>query len=145
MAYSRKLADRIRRILSNRRGVTEQKMFGGVAFMIRGHMACGPMGDDLIIRIGAEAAARTIKLKHVKPMDFTGKVLKPFALIQAAGLRSDTQLRRWVAMAADFAAGLPAKSPSPRSRKSTSISPPRTRANKKGDPPLSTRRVSRRS
>lgn len=104
MAYDEALAQRIRDILADRGDVVEQKMFGGVAFMVGGRMACGPHGDRLIVRIGAEAAAKYIGKPHVKPMDFTGRVMRAFATIEPEGLRTSAQLRRWVTMAAEFAA-----------------------------------------
>jgi TfoX/Sxy family transcriptional regulator of competence genes len=109
MSYSEALLVRIRRALANRTDVTEQKMFGGIAFMVRGHMACGPHGDSLIVRIGEGAVAKALKEPHVGPMDFTGRVLKPFAYVRPEGVRTDAQVRRWARMAAEFAAALPAK------------------------------------
>lgn len=104
MAYSEALAQRIRDILSVRRDVVEKKMFGGIAFMVAGRMACGPQGDALIVRIGQAAAAEHIGTPHVKPMDFTGRVMRAFATIEPEGIRTSTQLRKWVNMAAEFAA-----------------------------------------
>jgi TfoX/Sxy family transcriptional regulator of competence genes len=107
MAYSEELLKRIRRILAHRNDVVEKKMFGGVAFMVKGSMACGPHGDSLIVRIGNEAATKAMDEPHVKPMDFTGKVLKSFAEIKPPGIKIDSQLRRWVLMAAEYAAAIP--------------------------------------
>jgi TfoX/Sxy family transcriptional regulator of competence genes len=103
MAYSQELLERIRAVLADRTDVVEKKMFGGVAFMVSGRMACGPQGDRLIVRIGNDAAARLIGGPHVKPMDFTGKVLKSFAMIEPEGIRTQAQLRKWVLMAAEYA------------------------------------------
>lgn len=113
MAYNEDLAHRIRRILAGRPRLTEQKMFGGVAFMIGGHMACGPWGEDLIIRIGEEAAQKAIGLPHVRPMAITGKPLRPFAYVEAAGIRTGPQLRKWVEMSVEYAGSLPPKAPKP--------------------------------
>ncbi|HVW00820.1 MAG TPA: TfoX/Sxy family protein [Planctomycetaceae bacterium] len=104
MAYDEKLLKRVREILAARDDVVEQKMFGGVVFMVGGRMACGPYGDGLIVRIGKEAACQHIGQPHVKPMDFTGRVMKAFATIEPGGLRTAAQLRKWVLMAAEFAA-----------------------------------------
>ena len=104
MAYDEKLLNRIRLILAARADVVEQRMFGGVAFLVGGRMACGPHGDRLIVRIGEEAARKYIGKPHVKPMDFTGRVMKTFATIEPGGLRTEEQLRKWVTMAAEFAA-----------------------------------------
>jgi TfoX/Sxy family transcriptional regulator of competence genes len=103
MAYSQELLERIRAVLADRSDVVEKKMFGGVAFMVAGRMACGPHSDRLIIRIGDEAAQKYVGRPHVKPMDFTGKVLKSFATIEPEGIRTEAQLRKWVLMAAEFA------------------------------------------
>lgn len=111
MAYSEELAQRIREILADRSDVVEKKMFGGVAFMVQGRMACGPQGESLIVRIGEAAAAAHIGKPHVKPMDFTGRVMKAFATIEPDGLRTQTQLKKWVIMAAEFAAAEESKNP----------------------------------
>ena len=111
MAYSEALAQRIRDLLAGRGDVVEQKMFGGIAFMVGGRMACGPHGDRLIIRIGQDAAKRHIGEPHVKQMDFTGRVMKAFATIEPAGLRTDAQLKKWVTMAVEFAAAEGPKGP----------------------------------
>ena len=103
MAYSQELLERIRAVLAGRSDVAEKKMFGGVAFMVNGRMACGPHGDRLIVRIGNEATQKHVGRPHVKPMDFTGKVLKSFATIEPEGIRTEAQLRKWVLMAANFA------------------------------------------
>jgi TfoX/Sxy family transcriptional regulator of competence genes len=121
MAYDQQLLERIRALLITRKDVVEKKMFGGVAFMVRGNMACGPHGKNLIVRIGDTEAARAMKEPYVRPMDFTGKVLKSFATIEAEGIKSDGQLRRWVEMAASYAESLTADKknrPSRRTRRS---------------------------
>ncbi len=109
MAYNPQLLERIRSILSQRRDVVEKKMFGGVAFIVRGNMACGPHHDNLLVRIGQDAAKRALSEPHVKPMMFTGRPLKPFVTIEAAGIATDEQLRRWVELAAGYAASIPPK------------------------------------
>lgn len=121
MAYSEELLKRIRGILAERSDVVEERMFGGVAFMVQGRMACGPQGDALIVRIGEEAAAKYIGQPHVKPMDFTGRVMKAFATIEPEGIKSDDLLRKWVLLAAEFAVtdqgNTAAKSKEPRKKK----------------------------
>jgi TfoX/Sxy family transcriptional regulator of competence genes len=104
MPYDQGLAQRIRDVLADRDDVVERKMFGGIAFMVGGRMACGPHGDRLIVRIGEDAATKHIGRPHVKPMDFTGRIMKAFATIEPDGLRTAAQLRMWVTMAAEFAA-----------------------------------------
>ena len=108
MAYDEKLADRIRDAVEIRGGVTERKMFGGLAFMLDGHMFCGVVGDELMLRLGRERAEAALDRRHVRPMDFTGRPMAGMVFVGAGGLRG-VALRRWVDTAEDFAATLPPK------------------------------------
>ena len=108
MAYDEKLADRVRDVLEEVDGVTERKMFGGLAFMVHGHMACGIAGDDLMLRLGAAGAERALERPHVRPMDFTGKPMTGMVYVAPEGLRG-AALRRFVGEATEFVAGLPPK------------------------------------
>ena len=67
MAYDKILAERIRGILRTRSDVTERKMFGGLAFMVHGHMCCGIVGNDLMLRIGETGYQTALKRPHVRP------------------------------------------------------------------------------
>ncbi len=109
MAYSEELADRIRDVIGGRSGVSERKMFGGVAWMINGNMACGVIGEDLMIRLDPEQAERALAEEHVGPMEFTGRPMRGFVTVDAAGITDASELGRWVDAGADFAASLPAK------------------------------------
>jgi TfoX/Sxy family transcriptional regulator of competence genes len=109
MAYSEDLAVRVRRALAIRADVTERMMFGGLAFMLRGNMCCGVSGDMLMLRLGKEGAADALKEPHVKPMDFTGKVLKSMVYVGPEGVATLEGLIRWVNRGADFAATLSPK------------------------------------
>lgn len=109
MAYDAELLRRVRTLLEDRQDVVETRMFGGIAFMVGGRMACGLLRDRLIVRIGKEAAASAICRPHVKPMDFTGKTLSTFATVESNGLRTKAQLRRWVLQAVAYAESLPRK------------------------------------
>ena len=75
MAYDEMLADRVRSSLSEY-GVVEKKMFGGLAFMHHGNMACGVIEQDLVVRLGNEGAAVALSEPHVRDMDFTGRTIK---------------------------------------------------------------------
>lgn len=108
MAYDENLADRIRDVLVTEDGVSERKMFGGLAFMVRLHMACGVAGDDLMLRLGAEAAEQALARPHVRPMDFTGRPLTGMVFVGPEGLRG-AALRRWVGEAVRFVSSLPPK------------------------------------
>ncbi len=115
MPYDHDLADRVRAVLPDGAAVTERQMFGGLAFMLGGHMFCGVVKDTLMLRLGPEAAGRALGQPHVRPMDFTGRPMKGMVFIDPAGLQGDA-LRRWVDAAADYARGLPRK-PAPPARK----------------------------
>ena len=109
MAYDAELADRVRRVLATRRDVTEKHMFGGVAFMVNGHMACGLMGDVLMVRVGVAEHAALLEEPHVRPMDFTGRPMKGWLFVGAAGQRDEATFAAWVARAVGHAASLPKK------------------------------------
>ena len=108
MAYDPVLAGRIGRLLSAQPGVKERAMFGGVCFMVRGHMCCGVAGKQLMVRVGPEAYAAALRLPHARPMDFTGKPLKGFIFVQPAGTKG-AGLKRWVDRGVGFVSSLPPK------------------------------------
>jgi len=109
VAYDEQLAERVRAVLSDEFGVTEQKMFGGLAFMLRGNMCCGVLGDDLILRLGPERAATAISEDGLRVMDFTGRPMRAFVLAEPSLVATDEDLRRWVGEAVAFAGSLPDK------------------------------------
>jgi hypothetical protein len=109
MAYDESLARRIRQALQKESNVTERKMFGGVAFMIGGNMACGPVGDELMVRVGPVAYEDALARPHARPCDFTGRPMKGMVLVGTAGIASDGDLASWVESGASFARSLPAK------------------------------------
>ena len=109
MAYDEKLADKVRKAFSGIMSVTERKMFGGIAFMVRGNMCCGVIDDRLMVRVGPDAYDKATKLAHAGPMDFTGKAMRGFVYVTAKGVRTAGQLRAWVKRGLAFVDGLPAK------------------------------------
>jgi TfoX/Sxy family transcriptional regulator of competence genes len=109
VAYDEGLAERIRGIFDDRPDVTEKKMFGGLAFMIRGHMCVGIAKDDLMLRVGVEQHAQLVGKPHARPMDFTGRPMKGFLFVSPAGFEADADLARWVGYALDYAEALPSK------------------------------------
>ena len=76
MAYDEELAARIRTRMDDPLGVSERKMFGGIAFLVYGNMAVGVVGRDLMVRVGNDEYERALAEPFVRPMDFTGKPLK---------------------------------------------------------------------
>lgn len=109
MAYSEELAERIREVIELRPGVTERKMFGGIAWMVNGNMACGVIGEDLMVRLDREDAEAAQAEEHVGPMDLTGRPMRGFVVVGADGVQDDAELGRWVEAGADFAESLPSK------------------------------------
>lgn len=108
MAYDESLADRIREVMTGDPGLSERKMFGGLAFMLDGHMCCGVVGDELMLRLGADGADKALERPHVRPMDFTGRPMSSMVYVAPEGLRG-TALERWIEQAAAFARTLPPK------------------------------------
>jgi TfoX/Sxy family transcriptional regulator of competence genes len=109
MAYDEGVAQRVREALDGHPGVTEKKMFGGLAFLLGGNMAVGIVKNDLMVRVGPEAYGASLELPHARPMDFTGKPMKGFVYVAPAGYESDADLEAWVARGIAFAGTLPAK------------------------------------
>jgi len=109
VAYDDELARRVREHFGRRRQVVEKRMFGGLAFMLRGHMCCGVVGDDLMVRVGAGAYDSAVEQPHARPMDFTGKPLRGFVYVGPKGTASAEDLERWIDTAVKFVQSLPAK------------------------------------
>lgn len=107
VAFDEALAERVRLALAAADDLYERKMFGGIAFMVSGHMAVGIVGDDLMVRLGPEGAATALARPHVRPMDFTGRVSRSMVFVDAEGVRADADLAGWVEEAAAFVATLP--------------------------------------
>jgi TfoX/Sxy family transcriptional regulator of competence genes len=108
VTYDEDLADRVREVLPRGEAVTERRMFGGLAFMLGGHMFCGIVKDALMARLGPEAADRALDQPHVRPMDFTGRPMKGMVFIDPAGLHGPA-LQRWVTAAVEYGRTLPPK------------------------------------
>lgn len=109
MAYDEALAERVRKAAGDKRGITERKMFGGLAFMLRGNMFVGVLEKSLMARVGPENYERALAFPGAREMDFTGRPMRGYVFVDSAGLKSPAQLKRWVSLCADFAATLPAK------------------------------------
>ena len=109
MSYDEGLAQRIRELLHGKQNVEEKKMFGGLAFMVSGHMCCGVVKDILMARVGPDRYDKALKLPHAREMDFTGKPLKGFIYVDAEGYESDKDLKSWVHRCELFVGSLPPK------------------------------------
>ena len=109
MAYDKGLAQRVRELLEEEPGYDEKKMFGGLCFLLFGNMACGIIGEDLIVRIGAERYEKSLNAPHTKKFDLTGKPLKGWVMVLAEGLDDDDVLQDWLQKAVSFVRHLPPK------------------------------------
>src|SRR3977135_934193 len=96
MAFDERLADRIRALLADRSDVIERRMFGGIAYMVAGSMCCGVVGNDLMVRVGAEHHDEAIGERHVRPMDFTGRPMRGMVYVEPAATRTSGALRSWL-------------------------------------------------
>jgi TfoX/Sxy family transcriptional regulator of competence genes len=110
MPYNQSLAHRIRTTLGERPGLVEKKMFGGVGFILHGNMACGVLGDDLIVRLGAENGAAALSQIQVRPfLSPGGKPMAGWVLVAPPGWEADPDLQRWVEQGYAYALTLPEK------------------------------------
>jgi TfoX/Sxy family transcriptional regulator of competence genes len=109
MAFDETLAARVRKALGKRAGIVEKKMFGGIAFLLRGNMCVGLHGNELIVRLDPEDGQRVLAEPNVRAFDLTGRPMKGWLLVAPGGLETDRALRRWVDAGIEFAASLPPK------------------------------------
>src|SRR6266550_391114 len=109
MAFDEKLAARIKAQLGKKKGIVEKKMFGGLAFLLNGNMSCGVHGNEMIIRIDPETTESALAEPGTRIFDMTGRPMKGWLLVGAAGLENETALAKWVSRGLDYAASLPKK------------------------------------
>ena len=109
MPYDETLAARVRALIGARDAVTERKMFGGVAWMIHGNLACCVLREELMVRVDPEEKARALAEPHVRPFDMAGRPMRGFVVVGTDGLATQTALGAWVDAGADYAASLPPK------------------------------------
>jgi TfoX/Sxy family transcriptional regulator of competence genes len=109
MVYDLSLAARVRDLLGSRRGVTEKKMFGGIAFLLNGNMCVAVWKDFLILRLGVDEAETALQEPGVVEFDVTGRPMKGWVMVELDGLASDVDLKSWVERAVKFVHNLSAK------------------------------------
>jgi TfoX/Sxy family transcriptional regulator of competence genes len=121
MAYDAEVAERIRTMLSGRSDVREQKMFGGLCFMVRGHMCCAVSGrGGLLVRVGPDAPSTVSKEPHASQVEMRGRTMTGFVRVAPDGYRTASGLKKWVMRAVDFVATLPVKTRKAPARKAAS-------------------------
>jgi TfoX/Sxy family transcriptional regulator of competence genes len=109
MAFDEGLAQRIRELLGDDRGISEKRMFGGVCFTLGGHMMVGVTADRLMVRVGPQAHAEALRRRGARPMDFTGKPMRGYVFVDAPALAADRDLAEWITLARAFVDTLPPK------------------------------------
>jgi len=110
MAYNEELAARIRSAVAGRDDVTEKKMFGGLGFLLNGHMATSAYkGGDLMIRCAKEDWETFVTEKGARPMERKGKAITGWVMVDVGAVADDAALNKWVQRGLDFAASQPPK------------------------------------
>jgi len=110
MAYDEDLANRIRELVLTERGVTEQRMFGGLAFLIDGNMSVSASGrGGLMLRVHPADTEALLRKPHARPFEMRDRVMQGWLRVDAEGVRTKRQLERWVARGVDYARSLPSK------------------------------------
>jgi TfoX/Sxy family transcriptional regulator of competence genes len=110
MAYDEELAERIRHTLDGEAGITEKRMFGGLAFLLNGNMAVAASGQGgLLVRVDPEDAPALTEDAHVRRMEMRGREMDGWLRVDAEGATSEADLERWIETGLTFARSLPSK------------------------------------
>jgi TfoX/Sxy family transcriptional regulator of competence genes len=111
MAYDEDLADRIRELVAKEKDLTEQKMFGGLAFLIGGNMAVAASGQGgILVRVDPAASAKLVSSTKASPMVMRGRAMDGWLRVDTEHVREKRQLAAWVKRGVTYARSLPAKS-----------------------------------
>jgi len=109
MAHDEELAHRVRELLGAEHGLTEQRMFGGLAFLLDGNMAVAVSTRGLLVRVGAEAVQEALAKPGAEEMKMGQRVMRGWIRVQPHALSSKRQLEPWVRRGARFARTLAPK------------------------------------
>ena len=110
MAYDEQLAARIRELLSGERGVTEKKMFGGLAFLVKGNMAIAASGQGgVLVRVDPEQSDALVATTKAELMEMRGRSMKGWLRVADEDVRTKPQLRKWAQLGTAYARSLPPK------------------------------------
>ena len=109
MACDEGVAERVRTVLDRRTGISEQRSFGGLSFLLNRNMCCGVLNDELAVRVGPDAYDDAVARPHTRPMDFMGRPMRGWVYVAPDGFGEDADLDRWVALGVAFASSLPVK------------------------------------
>jgi TfoX/Sxy family transcriptional regulator of competence genes len=110
MAYDEELADRMRELIGGEAGLTEQKMFGGLAFLIGGNMAVAASGQGgALVRVDPARSEKIVATTSARPMEMRGREMAGWLRVSSDELRTKRQLAKWVTLGVTYARSLPAK------------------------------------
>jgi TfoX/Sxy family transcriptional regulator of competence genes len=108
--YDEDLANRIRELVLTEQGVTEKRMFGGLAFLIDGNMSVSASGQGgLLLRVDPAETDKLVSKPHAHPFEMRGRVMQGWLRVDPDGLRTKRQLERWVTRGIAYARSLPSK------------------------------------
>jgi TfoX/Sxy family transcriptional regulator of competence genes len=111
VAYDEDLADRIRELVAGERGLTEKRMFGGLAFLIGGNMAVAASGQGgILVRVDPDEGAKLVSTTKAEPMVMRGKAMEGWLRVGTADVAQKRQLATWVKRGVTYARSLPPKS-----------------------------------
>lgn len=109
MAHDLQLEENIRSVLAGVPELVEKRMFGGIAFLVRGNMACGVSRDHLIVRVGPDQYAQSLSEPFAEPFDMTGRPMKGWVQVVPEGYALLSELKKWVWKGIKFAQSLEPK------------------------------------
>ena len=110
MAYDEELANRIRELVAHEQGLTEQKMFGGLAFLINGNMSVSASSQGgLLLRVDPAETDALAGRPHAQPFEMRGRAMQGWLRVDAEGVRTKRELQRWVARGVAYARSLAPK------------------------------------
>lgn len=110
MAYDEDQANRVRELLAPLTAFEERTMFGGLAFLVNTHMACGIVHDDLMVRVGKDGQEAALR-RGAQEMDFTGRPMRGMVVVPSALVADEAGLDPWIGLAVEFAQSEPPSQP----------------------------------
>jgi TfoX/Sxy family transcriptional regulator of competence genes len=110
VAYDEELAERIRELVAGEPGVTEKKMFGGLAFLIGGNMAVAASGQGgALVRVDPAESEKLVATTNAEPMEMRGRQMQGWLRVASDDLRTKRELAKWVGLGTTYARSLPVK------------------------------------
>jgi len=110
MAYDEDLALRIRELVAEERGLSEKRMFGGLAFLVGGNMAIAASGQGgILVRVGPDDSDELVRTTKATVAVMGGRKMSDWLRVKSEDVRTAPQLRKWVTLGTTFARTLPSK------------------------------------